>query len=355
MNVGIYFDLRNPPDVAPRPDAGSTGSRSRCARRPSPRLPLDLAQRAPPLRRRLPAPTAHLRRGGRGAHEARPHRHRDRDRAAAPPRRARRAGGGRRPDQWRSPRPRPRAPATACPSSSCSAPTSASATPPPTTARASCGGCGTGRHARARCRRGCPIWMGYQGPKGARRAGLLGEGLLSVDPPPVASPTATGWSRRGHDPATAGRMAGGINGLGHRRPRGRLAAGVEAHRRPVRLVPPPHGRRHRPSAAPCPSTPIGCGPGRTSRGPSRRHRLRHARRRRRPTSGRRPRARRSRRCSCGRRSPACPRTWSPAHVHTICTRARAPPRRPRTRDPPHDDRRRRPVSPSTSCSTCTAI
>ena len=26
-----------------------------------------------------------------------------------------------------------------------------------------------------------PIWMGYQGPQGARRAGLLGEGLLSVD------------------------------------------------------------------------------------------------------------------------------------------------------------------------------
>ncbi|HME47429.1 MAG TPA: LLM class flavin-dependent oxidoreductase, partial [Mycobacterium sp.] len=26
-----------------------------------------------------------------------------------------------------------------------------------------------------------PIWMGYQGPKGARRAGLLGAGLLSAD------------------------------------------------------------------------------------------------------------------------------------------------------------------------------
>jgi alkanesulfonate monooxygenase SsuD/methylene tetrahydromethanopterin reductase-like flavin-dependent oxidoreductase (luciferase family) len=26
-----------------------------------------------------------------------------------------------------------------------------------------------------------PIWLGYQGPKGARRAGVLGEGLLSVN------------------------------------------------------------------------------------------------------------------------------------------------------------------------------
>jgi len=26
-----------------------------------------------------------------------------------------------------------------------------------------------------------PIWLGFMGPKGARRAGRLGEGLLSVD------------------------------------------------------------------------------------------------------------------------------------------------------------------------------
>ena len=26
-----------------------------------------------------------------------------------------------------------------------------------------------------------PIWMGYQGPQGARRAGVLGESLLSID------------------------------------------------------------------------------------------------------------------------------------------------------------------------------
>lgn len=53
-----------------------------------------------------------------------------------------------------------------------------------------------------------PIWMGYLGPKGARRAGLLGENLLSVD--------ARNWEpyraalvEAGHDPA-GGRMAGGV-------------------------------------------------------------------------------------------------------------------------------------------------
>lgn len=53
-----------------------------------------------------------------------------------------------------------------------------------------------------------PIWMGYLGPKGARRAGLLGENLLSAD--------ARNWEHYraalvegGHDPAQ-GRMGGGI-------------------------------------------------------------------------------------------------------------------------------------------------
>jgi len=53
-----------------------------------------------------------------------------------------------------------------------------------------------------------PIWMGYLGPQGARRAGRLGENLLSAD--------ATLWPHyrealieAGHNPADA-RMAGGI-------------------------------------------------------------------------------------------------------------------------------------------------
>lgn len=53
-----------------------------------------------------------------------------------------------------------------------------------------------------------PIWLGYQGPKGARRAGLMGEGLLTA--------SAESWphyrdglAEGGHDPAGA-RMAGGF-------------------------------------------------------------------------------------------------------------------------------------------------
>lgn len=55
-----------------------------------------------------------------------------------------------------------------------------------------------------------PIWMGYQGPQGARRAGLLGESLLSWSPSlwPVYRDALV---ESGHDPA-AGRMAGGVNG-----------------------------------------------------------------------------------------------------------------------------------------------
>ena len=53
-----------------------------------------------------------------------------------------------------------------------------------------------------------PVWLGYQGPKGARRAGRMGEGLLTV--------AAGSWPHYrdgliegGHDPAVA-RMGGGI-------------------------------------------------------------------------------------------------------------------------------------------------
>ena len=53
-----------------------------------------------------------------------------------------------------------------------------------------------------------PIWLGYQGPKGARRAGRMGEGLLTVakDSWPHYR---DGLAEGGHDPATA-RIAGGI-------------------------------------------------------------------------------------------------------------------------------------------------
>lgn len=53
-----------------------------------------------------------------------------------------------------------------------------------------------------------PIWMGYLGPKGARRAGRLGEGLLTPNAAMLA-PYREGLAEGGHDPATA-RMAGGV-------------------------------------------------------------------------------------------------------------------------------------------------
>ena len=54
-----------------------------------------------------------------------------------------------------------------------------------------------------------PIWLGYNGPKGARRAGVLGEGLLSIRPE-LYAPYRQGLIDGGHDPAS-GRMAGTVN------------------------------------------------------------------------------------------------------------------------------------------------
>ena len=54
-----------------------------------------------------------------------------------------------------------------------------------------------------------PIWMGYQGPQGAGRAGRLGENLLSIDPS-LWPPYRDALLSAGHDPAEA-RMSGGVN------------------------------------------------------------------------------------------------------------------------------------------------
>jgi alkanesulfonate monooxygenase SsuD/methylene tetrahydromethanopterin reductase-like flavin-dependent oxidoreductase (luciferase family) len=51
-----------------------------------------------------------------------------------------------------------------------------------------------------------PIWMGYQGPKGARRAGKLGQGLLTADAR-CWHPYPEGLIEGGHDPGV-GRMGG---------------------------------------------------------------------------------------------------------------------------------------------------
>lgn len=47
-----------------------------------------------------------------------------------------------------------------------------------------------------------PIWLGYQGPQGAKRAGRLGVGLLSLDRA-LLDPYLEGLVEGGHDPATA--------------------------------------------------------------------------------------------------------------------------------------------------------
>jgi alkanesulfonate monooxygenase SsuD/methylene tetrahydromethanopterin reductase-like flavin-dependent oxidoreductase (luciferase family) len=51
-----------------------------------------------------------------------------------------------------------------------------------------------------------PLWLGYQGPKGAGRAGRAGLGLLSLDPT-LLEPYQAGLVAGGFDPATA-RMGG---------------------------------------------------------------------------------------------------------------------------------------------------
>ncbi|MGB8391882.1 LLM class flavin-dependent oxidoreductase [Mycobacterium sp.] len=53
-----------------------------------------------------------------------------------------------------------------------------------------------------------PIWLGYQGPQGARRAGLLGERLLSADAA-LWGPYSDGLVEAGHSP-DVGVMAGGV-------------------------------------------------------------------------------------------------------------------------------------------------
>ena len=47
-----------------------------------------------------------------------------------------------------------------------------------------------------------PLWLGYQGPQGAKRAGRLGVGLLSLDRS-LLDPYREGLIEGGHDPATA--------------------------------------------------------------------------------------------------------------------------------------------------------
>lgn len=56
-----------------------------------------------------------------------------------------------------------------------------------------------------------PVWVGFGGPRGARRAGRRGHRLLSVDPR-LTAPYREGLEEGGHDPAGA-RQAGLMNVL----------------------------------------------------------------------------------------------------------------------------------------------
>jgi alkanesulfonate monooxygenase SsuD/methylene tetrahydromethanopterin reductase-like flavin-dependent oxidoreductase (luciferase family) len=54
-----------------------------------------------------------------------------------------------------------------------------------------------------------PLWLGYHGPRNARRAGRLGAGLLDLKPEVVA-PYLEGLAEGGHDPSSA-RVAGVVD------------------------------------------------------------------------------------------------------------------------------------------------
>ena len=70
---------------------------------------------------------------------------------------------------------------------------------------------GEGRVTPAPVQPRIPIWLGYQGPRGARRAGRMGEGLLSANAA-LRQPYTEGMREGGHDPAS-GRMAGSFQGF----------------------------------------------------------------------------------------------------------------------------------------------
>ena len=110
-----------------------------------------------------------------------------------------------------------------------------------------------------------PVWLGYQGPKGARRAGRMGEGLLTL--------AASSWphyrdglAEGGHDP---GRRPDGRRGAGVRDRRSRSGTGRASPRtsRTPRTV--TAGTWSREPATRCPArwTPSGCAP--TDRRPAR--------------------------------------------------------------------------------------
>lgn len=72
-----------------------------------------------------------------------------------------------------------------------------------------------------------PLWLGYQGPRGARRAGELGVGLLSLRPD-LLEPYRAGLRAGGHDPDSA--RLGGVLDLVVADDPERVSALVAPHR-----------------------------------------------------------------------------------------------------------------------------
>ena len=85
-----------------------------------------------------------------------------------------------------------------------------------------------------------PIWLGYQGPRGARRAGALGVGLLSLDPE-LYPHYLRGRADAGL--AGAGRVGGVVNLLLSRDPERALEQVLPAPCLPSQRLSPGHNRR----------------------------------------------------------------------------------------------------------------
>ena len=236
MQVGIYFDLRNPPAWGSDPARLHGFTLEMCEEADSLGCHSIWLSEHHLFDDGYLDTAAHVRRRGRRPHPPCSHRYGHRHRAAAPPRRDRRAGRAGRPHQRRRcPRPRPRCWLPGAGVRSLRARIWPSLRRHRSSARRELGA--VGLVTPAPVQDPLPIWIGYQGPKGARRAGQLGRGAahdsrgaVAAVPPRAASraattvgsggwrgastrgspmtPRGTGRSCRGTSPRSSTRIAG---------------------------------------------------------------------------------------------------------------------------------------------------